>query len=322
MEHISIEQILAGTSIGQRQSVGYMDIIPILGDDDNSFAPPTIEISSPNYGIVNLRNNNTNPTIIPTGAGWIVKQAVQDHAIGTALIIPGKTNAVVETAKCIQETQGGHISSGTYEMLVLPTQLRNKALNTRNQNGYNQLWEPIKQFNTQYDIQRDAYGHLEYFLNQFKKELDQFVAEFELVPNQVGAIVVVGDQIVGIERAPSFEFWAMVWTPLIRVCYGSLALKLDKQKQHAPTKTRTPLDAARAKSLKDIEKALTKATQKSNEITNKITLQAKKALLKHNKTPEMTSQQHTMFTAASNTYAGQFITEGTNTKYASIFARA
>ena len=41
-------------------------------------------------------------------------------------------------------------------------------------------------------------------------ELDEFVAEFECVPRQIGAIILVDDQVVGVERAPSHAYWQSV----------------------------------------------------------------------------------------------------------------
>ena len=80
-----------------------------------------------------------------------------------------------------------------------------------------------------------AAGHLEFFLKQFRKELDEFVAEFECVPRQIGAIILVDDQVVGIERAPSHAYWQSVWPCLIRECYGSLAIRVAQLKgERAP----------------------------------------------------------------------------------------
>jgi hypothetical protein len=73
--------------------------------------------------------------------------------------------------------------------------------------------------------------------------LDEFVAEFECVPRQIGAIILVDDQVVGVERAPSHAYWQSVWPCLIRECYGSLAIRVARLKgarAEAPT-SRRPL---------------------------------------------------------------------------------
>ncbi len=45
---------------------------------------------------------------------------------------------------------------------------------------------------------------------------------------QVGAIILIDDRVVGIERAPSHAYWQSIWPSLIRECYGSLAIEAAK----------------------------------------------------------------------------------------------
>jgi len=258
---ISIEQLLAGTSTGRRQTVGHMEVIPIINEqnpNDESFSPPEVEIGTTDYGTVRVHNNTDQPTVVPTGAGWVVKEAAQDHAIGSAVILPGKSEIKITTARCIQQSQGGHISKQAHDMLILPMALRPQALSTRKETGYDKLWGAIDEFNDTYQNLAGRDAHLEFFLKSFKKELDEFVAEFELVPNQVGAIVMVNGTIVGIERAPSVEFWNTLWEPLIRVCYGSLAIKARQMLGDVPSPARMPLNPEKREinSLEDLEKVL------------------------------------------------------------------
>lgn len=69
----------------------------------------------------------------------------------------------------------------------------------RKEQSYNKLWDSISAFNREMGVQ--VAGHLEFFLKHFCKELDEFVAEFECVPRQIGAIILVDDQVVGVERS-------------------------------------------------------------------------------------------------------------------------
>jgi len=79
--------------------------------------------------------------------------------------------------------------------------------------SYDRLWPAISSMNQQLGIRNTA-GHLEFFLQEFGKELDRFVAEFEIVPNQVGAIILINGRVAGVERAPNPEFWESIWQPL------------------------------------------------------------------------------------------------------------
>lgn len=230
--NFTIDEILDGTTLGLPQSAGRMRVLPLCGDDDDALAPPTLRISTQRYGSVCLRNDDDRPTVVPPGAGWVVKEAAQDHAVGGGAIIPGKSERVIDTARCIQQTQGGLIAEDVHTMLILPAALRTAALAMRKEQGYNLLWQAIVEFNTSRGVTRKGTGHLCYFLEDFARELDQFVAEFELIPRQIGAIIAIDDRVVGVERAPSAAFWRALWLPLVRICYGSLALPPARNPAH------------------------------------------------------------------------------------------
>jgi len=77
-------------------------LIPLLGEDFAAFAPPSLEVGTCRYGAVMLKNDADRPTIVPPGAGWVVRQKAQGHAIGGgALLEPGQSR-LIETALCIQ----------------------------------------------------------------------------------------------------------------------------------------------------------------------------------------------------------------------------
>ncbi len=109
---------------------------------------------------------------------------------------------------------------------------------------------------------KDTGGHLEFFLDHYTDELDQFVAEFEPIKNQIGAIILVSGKIVGIERAPNPNFWLSMWTPLIRECYGSLAILESKTFNGSPPipPTRVTLPN-RIDTLDELESELEKADE-------------------------------------------------------------
>lgn len=268
VDAISIDDVLFGVGHGRSQSVGNMEVIPLIDEEnvqDNTFASPDeIEIGTQSYGTVDLRNPSSSPTIVPPGAAWVVKQAAQDHAIGSGAFMGGKSSRSINTAMCIQSNQGGGITRGVHDLLILPAQLRSKALALRNKRGYEKLWSSIGQFNAGYGLSNTQ--ALEYFLSNFGKQLDRFVAEFEIVPNQIGAIVLINGQLVGVEMAPSVDFWNALWTPLIRLCYGSLSIRMAQQAQ-APN--RTPLQLEN-RSLDGVVEALMVADRVSCGRTERV----------------------------------------------------
>ena len=210
---IRVADVLHGCTPGRIQSVGYMQVIPLVSDlSDNRFVSPVeaeADVFTTSYGTLGFRNPSDCLLIVPCHAGYVVKQAAQDHAMAHAGVVRATGERSFNTAMCIQQSQGGFIQRGSYRMLILPYALREAALAVRKEKSYNKLWDAISVFNREMGVQ--AAGHLEFFLKHFRKELDEFVAEFECVPSQIGAIILVDDQVVGVERAPSHAYWQSVW---------------------------------------------------------------------------------------------------------------
>lgn len=315
MRTLTIEEILRGTGPGPAQSAGQMAVIPLLGEDSDTFSPPDLEVGTGGYGTVLLRNESDRPTVVPTGAGWVVAQKAQDHALGGgALLRPGESRQI-DTAMCIQQSQGGLIGRAKHALLILPAALRNKALSVRQVKDFRKLWESIQQLNKGFGIEQVG-GHLEFFLRAFEKELSEFVAEFELIPRQVGAIILVGGEIVGIERAPSAAYWQAVWSPLIRVCYGSLAAKAARENK-APPATRAPL-GGRSGSLAELRRALDQAeTNEAIALATRLHA-ARQDTMSLAGDPDDTLGPLTLTTVASARLAGQIVTERGAVRYASL----
>jgi hypothetical protein len=294
------------------QSVGHMGVIPILDDggQDESFAPPDLDIGTSDYGTVNVRNRSSDqPTIVPTGAGWVVDQAAQDHAVPGAKFVKAGGRASIDTAMCIQSGQGGYISNADHAFLVLPAPLRAKALSMRKEKGYSRLWDDIGKFNG--SLGANNAGHLEYFLQTFASELDQFVAQFELVPGQVGAVILLDGRVVGVERAPNIAFWEKVWHPLIRVCYGALAIKARKKLGDTPPKHRVPLHVE-VKSLAGINRALAEARGREYRATQDQLREVKREELEAAAGKDDSMAKYQLLTIANGNLAGQIALKGTS----------
>jgi len=230
---VSMNDILFGIRASRSQSVGNMEIIPLISenrddliDEEKYNTPGDIDIGTTDYGTVSIDNNSDRMSFIPPGSGWVLKQASQDHAIGSGELLGPKQHRHVKTARCIQPSQGGTIKKGKYDMLILPLELRGVALAKRNNIGYSDLWDDIGRFNYNHGIKSDK--NLARFIVDYKKQMDLFVAEFELIDDQVGAIIMMNGKVIGIEIVPTREYWKYVWNPLIRVCYGSLAVSSYK----------------------------------------------------------------------------------------------
>jgi hypothetical protein len=234
MSDINIREILKGMKPGRMQTVGIMQVIPLTMDEelwDSGYADPSqLDFSSSSYGSMTFKNDSDKPAIVPSHMGYVVpKKAAQDHAMATAGYIGAKKSKTYANAMCIQQSQGGHFQAGKYDMLVLPYSLREAALEKRKERSYDKLWGDIASFNSSLSVDGGRGGHLEYFLKHYSNELDQFIAEFECVPKQCGALILIDGDLVGVERSPHPKYWRSIWSALIRECYGSYAILARKK---------------------------------------------------------------------------------------------
>jgi hypothetical protein len=316
---IRVADVLHGCTPGRIQSVGYMQVIPLVSElSDDRFVSPVegqAEVFTTSYGTLGFRNPGDSVLIVPCHAGYVVKQAAQDHAMAHAGVVRSAGERSFNTAMCIQQSQGGFIQRGSYRMLILPYALRERALEVRNDKSYSKLWSAISLFNQEMGV--PGHCHLEFFLKHFQNELDEFVAEFECVPRQIGAIILVDDQVVGVERAPSYAYWQSVWPCLIRECYGSLAIRVAQLKgvrAEAPA-SRTPLPDEIG-SLDELESVIAEIARQEDERakgTVRELLDERLTLSRDESTAGLTIE-----TVEPERFTGQVIRDGQRIVYASL----
>jgi len=267
---ITISEVLKGCTPGRMQSAGYMQIVPLISEPDmidkrfGSFKGLLASTKrTTNYGTLYLENRNDFPTIFPMGVGVLTSAVAQNHAYGKVKLMTKMSEATLPNAACIQDSQGGMFNSNDKQtMTILPYSIREKALEVKEQNEFRKLWPAIKQFNSDIGINSDyrSMGHLEYYLDEFADRLDEFIGQFEIVPNQVGAIILLNGQVAGIERAPNYDFWKDLWKPLIRECYGSASLIFAKKgEKPSPPLGRMPINDFLVKDLASLEIEYNKA---------------------------------------------------------------
>lgn len=320
---LTVNEILEGTRFGRTQSVGQMEVVPILDGgsaSDNTFAPPHFAAGTQDYSRVEVRNLDADrPSITPTGAGWITRQAAQDHATAGAVLLKPGESRVIENAVCIQETQGGVWKPNEDTMLVvLPAALRAQALAMRTGGDLGRLWPSIRSASS--DLGVRGAGNLVEMLDRYSQELDEFVAEFELMPNQIGAVVLINGQVVGVERAPSVPFWTRLWVPLVRVCYGTLALKARRVLGDVRPPTRPALNV-QEQSLVGIKAALDVARVSAQGLIETAVSDVRDTpLLVSGQGAESRWGEYEVLTLANTRLAGQIVQNGGKTPYVSLCA--
>jgi hypothetical protein len=331
---ISFEEILKGKKAGKSQKVGIMEVIPIFYQSRElmnfHIALPGESMllkKIPNYGEVVLENEDENDLlIVPVHTGFITPQKSQDHAIAKGGIITSKTSYHYKDAFCIQETQGGYIPPGHYDFIILPYSLRHKAIKMKDKSGYSRLWEDISLFNREVGIKKGT-AHLEYFYQTFSEELEEFIAQFEIEPDQVGAIILIANQVVGIELAPNPDYWKNVWEPLIRSCYGAetirqLLLNPDVRGEGKLS----PEEIENISSIDDLESVIAKLKNtnqaKVEEIIENLLDKKMQAEVDITTTQQSGSidSQFELLTLEEEIYRGQVVREDGVVVYASITA--
>lgn len=251
-------------TLGTPQQVGIMTVIPLLGENA-SFEIGSMDSLSfsgtSSYGSMVFKNNSGRPVIIPNGYSVITKQSAQDHGLPFSVLVePGKQE--FNNACCIEQTQPGMIDgSSVSDFYLLPLYVRKEHFRRYvygqsvliQSMGYSRLWDIITEF--QAKLVNENYAHLVYFFTKFVQDLNRFNAEFEPVLGQRGAIIMLQDEVVGIEIMPTQEDWNLVWNKLIRDCYGSEIIRLTQlQLVHSfEQEQKNKWDLSSCQSIEEIE---------------------------------------------------------------------
>jgi hypothetical protein len=318
---VKVRDLLRGCEPGRLQSVGNMQVIPLLSDlADDRFVSPAqgARVSTASYGTLVFNNPQDKPMLVPSGATYIVAEEAQNHALPHAGYVAAHGVKQFPTAMCVQQTQGGYIREGEHRLMLLPFPLREKAHRVRREVDFRRLWPAISEFNRQAGLaDAGSGGHLEYFFERFKDDLDTFVAQFEPVPRQVGAIVLIAAKVVGIERTPSPAYFRSVWRVLVRECYGSLAV-LEARRGAAPAVPRTRVPLRRATSLADLRAAL--AEVEAEEYRRIAALVEGVLEVELRRQPDEAGDGLAIDALGEAAFVGQLVRDGERVVYASLVA--
>ena len=259
--------IIKGLKLGNKQEVGIMTVYPLIGEDcevelatfdDIKFSGTT------NYGCMEFINKSDKPFILPTCYSILTKQKAQDHAITFATLLNPNKKTKISNACCVQQTQCGFIDGDKLKenFGFLPLHIRKnyykELLHTRisPRMDFSRLWTHIISF--QKELLNERTGNLIYFFTKFIDKLNGFNAEFELVDEQRGAIVLINNKIVGIEICPSHNYFKKIWHELIRECYGSEVVRMTQLnlKNEFLEFNESRIDLSSCLSIEDIENAI------------------------------------------------------------------
>lgn len=319
---ITLAHVLAGCDTGEVQTAGLLQVIPLISEiQDNRFGPVhKALVSTTNYGTLVVKNPMEKILLLPKDATYITKQKTQDHSLTHASLIPANHTTRFSDAACVQQTQGGLMREGEHELGILPFPLREKAMAVRYTQSYEKLWGDITRFNRLMGVTKGRGGHLECFTAQFEMELARFVSQFENVPGQVGAIILLWDseqyRVVGIERSPNVIHWRSVWVALIRDCYGALAMLTARENNRLkPIEGRRLIDG-NITTLSDLRAAYEQAEAEQDEVAKQVVRDLAQEPL--DKQFDKNEAGLDVFSLSSERYVGQVVQDGNVPIYASL----
>lgn len=248
---MNLANLLRGTEIVRDsdglyvvQTIHNMAIAFLTCDDqyslDDRFENPVtaLHVTNRNYGHVNLNNKTDKDVIVAPQAAFMTKYAAQNHALPKSAAVPAHSNVDYHDAGCVEGAQGGRLRGDT-DLRFVPLSIREMLLQEVNKTGsYSHLYSSVKALGNRTGVGTGTYID-KYYSHDFTRtagiDLNEFIAHFERPDKTIGVIVLVDDEIIAIDKFPSFRYTAQVWDLLIRDCYGSVAIEAMQSGAPKPT---------------------------------------------------------------------------------------
>lgn len=303
---MQLKEILKGFRLGTPQSVGNMKVIPVLTNT------PFVKVSGMEnvylkkdiaYETLLMATQTQVIAVIPQGLMYMTAESAQDRIIPSAHLIKGEKQV---NADCVQASEGGHFDSEVKEREygMLPRELRIVALEKRDDSEYDSIWSNIEKFMR--DVGMNG-KELVRFFREYKEELETFVAQFEPVDKQVGAIFVINNVLLGIEIMPNYEIWQQMWRPLVRDCYGSEAISYQKKGEFG-SPVKALLKPGEIKSFGDLEKEVERVGEEEKRLVGGLLAEVVETDFDQKTEEEL--EDFTLYTFDSDKLVGQGVQHG------------
>lgn len=278
--NISVDELLKGCSLIKDengniivQTIMNMQLAFLTTSDENSlderFANPLNSVSASNSGYGNMIFNNKTDkeVIIPPQLTVQTKQKAQNHSMIKAAYLNKQSNYTYNDAGCVQGSETGHFRN-TQEFRMIPLSMRENFFGSMGKNGdYSRLYTTIESFGSE---TKSATGkYLDKYYTKYDKKLEQFIAHFERPEKLIGVIVLIDDEIVAIDKFPSFTYGKQIWDVLIRDSYSSLAIISELKKSKSVKKFTAEYEKTTGNSvLEKIENALNKTKKNNSDLVS------------------------------------------------------
>lgn len=222
---MQIKEMLKQKQLGNPQAVGNMVVVPILSETENHSLSTDMAVvitRDEDYERLTLRNDGDKTTVTPVGSMFMTNDKKQDRLIKSAQVFDPSEERQVNVF-CVQSGGGDHHDKGVSNLSVAPKTIRQVGYNKRDESEYNAAWPEVEKFT-------GSSSDLHRFYDLHKKELDEFVMQFENVPKQVGAVVLINGEVVGFEFFGNYGSWGNFWRKYVRDCWGAEARKQIEKK--------------------------------------------------------------------------------------------
>jgi len=274
-----VKDVLNGYRVDSEniQSVGNMTVVPIISDQEFTNVANINEVklsADRDYGELEFANHSGKLAIVIQGWTIIDGQHAQDRTVPYAQLIKAGTKLMPAKkgvpANCVQAHQGGHFNVGAWEQenfMVLPPSLRSLAIKNSNYNRaeYNALWSSLRTWVKTMNCEDSGLTH---FYSKHRDTLDTFVAQFEPVDKQLGAIVFINGELVAVDIMPKYETWKAMWRQMIRDSYGAEAIRL--QENQGAQVTHPSIDVASVKTVSDLAKAFKETKDEFHNVLKRV----------------------------------------------------
>jgi hypothetical protein len=174
---------------------------------------------------------------------------------------------------CIQQSQGGYIEKAKHALLILPAALRAKALSMRRVQSFNKLWAGTSRSSMPPSASRCRAGTWSTSSIASRRSSTASWPSSSSSRGRSGRSSSSAARSPASSAPPRPTFWKALWTPLVRICYGSLALKVAELRK-TPPPTRVPL-TVRDRSFAGLRDALADAQRKEEEAMDACLSQAR-----------------------------------------------
>ncbi len=223
---MALREYLAGFEPKQPQIVGNMAVIPLINSQvqfEGIAGVENVKLKQDcNYDCLEFITLEDKLTVVPNGFTLITKEPAQDRTVPITHVL-NKFKKV--SAYCVQSSQGGLMNPKNNHLQtrrLLPLRIRQYAYQIHQKNSdIGALWGQLGKMNKQTGVKGD---YLVRFFDNFKQQLEEFIAQFEPVYKQRGAITIINGRVVGIDIMPSYQSFLKIWELLIRDCYGAEAI--------------------------------------------------------------------------------------------------